>query len=376
LANIVDLAIAENAKLLVIAGDLYDGPWRDMRTGLWVVSQFARATRAGIRVAIVYGNHDAESRLTKGLPMPDGVQIFGTRRCETWVLDDLGVAIHGRSFRDAAVTENLAATYCPPTKGVFNLAVLHTALEGGHAHAPYAPCTVGELASSGHDYWALGHVHDHKVHAEFPHIVYPGNSQGRHVRETGAKGVVIGRVEAGKLSHLEFRPVDEVRWATGLIDTAECADKGEFFEAVQEQFSRTLRAADSRPVAMRLTLDVGGKLGQQLLGDRDWLDSEIRAVAAATSDELWVEKVKFSFATEVTFQLPAIVEELLAGAADDEDCQRAVADALEPLLTKIPSPLVTEDNAPVLTAAKARSLAAVIEEARQALAAKLTSSSS
>ncbi|MET0794600.1 MAG: metallophosphoesterase, partial [Polyangiaceae bacterium] len=35
LENLVKLCIAEHAELLVIAGDLYDGDWRDYSTGLF-----------------------------------------------------------------------------------------------------------------------------------------------------------------------------------------------------------------------------------------------------------------------------------------------------------------------------------------------------
>ena len=61
------------------------------------------------------------------------------------------------------------------------------------------PCTVNELRAKGYDYWALGHVHTHEVLATSPHVVYSGNTQGRHARETGAKGAVVVEVEDGRV---------------------------------------------------------------------------------------------------------------------------------------------------------------------------------
>lgn len=102
---------------------------------------------------------------------------FASRRPETHVMEALGVAIHGQSFANAAVTDNLAAGYPAAAAHCFNIGMLHTALAGHEGHAPYAPCEVGDLLAKGYDYWALGHVHDHEVVHEAPHIVYPGTSR-------------------------------------------------------------------------------------------------------------------------------------------------------------------------------------------------------
>src|SRR5262245_18022749 len=63
--NLVSLAIEESVAFVVLAGDLYDGDWRDYRTGLFFVEQMARLREAKIPVFIVAGNHDAASQLTK-----------------------------------------------------------------------------------------------------------------------------------------------------------------------------------------------------------------------------------------------------------------------------------------------------------------------
>src|SRR5690606_1050772 len=55
---LVELCVGEGAALLVIAGDLYDGDWRDYSTGLFFVQQMARLRDAGVQVAWVRGNHD------------------------------------------------------------------------------------------------------------------------------------------------------------------------------------------------------------------------------------------------------------------------------------------------------------------------------
>ena len=372
--NVVDLAIEEGAAFVVIAGDLYDGAWKDQSTGQFAIAQLARLSRAGIRSVIAFGNHDAESRITRHLTAPEGVYKLRNARCETVVFEDLGVAIHGRSYKEAATTENIAATYNPPTTGMFNVALLHTALEGHPNHAPYAPCSVGELHASGHDYWALGHVHEHSIRSSHPWIVYPGNTQGRHVRETGAKGAVVVRVQEGAVMHVEHRACDEVRWSSSSVDAVGARDAREVLEAIQDELQQTVRSSDNRPIASRLTVSVGGQVAQRLLADPAWFESEVRGQALGVSDALWIEKVRIAPSADHTPDgLPPEIAELLAGALEDPDCARALEAAVAPLLAKLPSEVINADTSPLVAAARSRDSAALVAAARSAIEARLGS---
>ena len=189
---LVEQVIKEEINFLVIAGDLYDGTWRDYKTGLFFAEQMGLLNQARIPVFLLHGNHDAQSQITKPLGLPDNVKVFGIRRAETFQIEELNVALHGQSFRQAVVTDNLVPGYPLPIDGAFNIGVLHTALGRMGEHANYAPCSLEELVAKGYDYWALGHVHQGQVLHEQPHVVFPGNLQGRHVRETGPKGRLSG----------------------------------------------------------------------------------------------------------------------------------------------------------------------------------------
>src|SRR6056297_3516399 len=57
-ANLVQAAIEHAVDFVLIAGDLYDGDWRDYTTGLFFVGEMARLERAGVPVFLVHGNHD------------------------------------------------------------------------------------------------------------------------------------------------------------------------------------------------------------------------------------------------------------------------------------------------------------------------------
>jgi DNA repair exonuclease SbcCD nuclease subunit len=76
---------------VLIAGDLYDGDWKDFGTGLFFVNEMRRLDKEKIPVYLIYGNHDAESRVTKNLTLPRNVHIYSTREAETVAHPELPV---------------------------------------------------------------------------------------------------------------------------------------------------------------------------------------------------------------------------------------------------------------------------------------------
>src|SRR5690606_30287584 len=121
---------------------------------------------------------------------------------------------------ERAVLENLAASYPSPVRGRFNIGLLHTCATGDAGHEPYAPCSVADLVAKEYDYWALGHVHDRRRLNESPPIWFSGNLQGRHPRETGAKGCLLVTVDDTGKAEVAFRPLDVFRWETLALDAA------------------------------------------------------------------------------------------------------------------------------------------------------------
>ena len=376
-SNIVDLAIREGAAFVVIAGDLYDGTRKDQSTGQFAVAQLSRLSRAGIRTFIVFGNHDAESRVSRHLTLPDMAYRLDNRRCETILLDDLGVAVHGRSYKDAATTEDISTTYNSPTPGSFNVAILHTALDGHEGHMPYAPCSLDRLRASGHDYWALGHVHERSVRSEHPHVVYPGNSQGRHVRETGAKGAIVVRVRDGAVSEIEHHPCDEVRWARARFDGRDATDMGELLTGIGGALADAVRGIADRPTAVRLTVRSRGDLRGRILADPDWFDAEVRGQASILSGALWIESVRMEAPDddEGAALLPEIAE-LLASAAGDPECGRALLASVAPLIDKFPGETHESELTPLLAAARAGDTSVLLAAALAAVEARLAGTGS
>jgi len=298
LDNLVNFVLSEKVPLVLIAGDLYDGDWQDFNTPLYFAKQMQRLGEAGVRVAVVRGNHDAANTMTKTVIMPDNVKTFRSRKPETWILEDLGVAIHGQSYATQDVTENLAIGYPDPIPEMLNIGILHCLISGSRGHLPYAPCTLDDLAAKEYDYWALGHVHEHAVLRQQPLIVYSGCIQGRHIKETGQKGCVLVEVENNAL-RTEFVPLDVFRWVNVTADIG----GAETLEQVTTLFGQGLEDVmakqGDRPCCVRVTLRGRCPIHGRLSIDPETISANIRAVATDVSrGRAWVEKVELDTAPD------------------------------------------------------------------------------
>jgi len=290
--NLVELAIDEEVGFVLLAGDLYDGDWKDYNTGLYFIERMARLREADIRVFMVAGNHDAASQITKHLRLPENVTMFATRTPERVVLDDLHVAIHGQGFASRAVTEDISQAYPQGDPQLFNIGLLHTCLDGKPGHEPYAPCTVDGLRAKGYQYWALGHVHKREEVSRDPWIVFPGNIQGRHIRETGAKGCTLVTVDNGKVIEVTHRDLDVLRWALCEMDVTNCETVDDVYEQVRGALQQALDAAEGRPVAARLALQGACAAHSHLHAELEHWIQEYRALATGLGGAgIWLEKV-------------------------------------------------------------------------------------
>lgn len=292
--NLVDLAVAESVAFVLIAGDLYDGDWRDYNTGLYFVSRMGRLREAGIRVFIVAGNHDAENRMTRTLRLPETVCLLSASGPETVVLEGAGVAIHGQSFPSPAVKRNLASGYPSPRAGYFNIGLLHTCATGREGHEPYAPCTMDDLRSKGYDYWALGHVHRQEMLLDDPLVLFPGNTQGRHIRESGPKGCMLVTVDDKGRASAEFKPLDVIRWVRVEHDASGADSAYQVLDAVGGMLSELPETNQGLPVVARVEIQGACPAHDELASDRERWTNEIRSVALDSGGgRVWVEKVRF-----------------------------------------------------------------------------------
>lgn len=291
--NLVDLAIKEKVAFVLLAGDLYDGDWKDYSTGIFLSRQVGRLAQHGIKVFAVAGNHDAANRMTRALDPPSNMKIFSAGKVETIQLAALSVSIHGRSFETQHVDENLAAGFCDAQKGMFNIGLLHTSLDGREGHANYAPCTLDDLRSKGYQYWALGHIHKQEIVTKDPFVVFPGCIQGRHIRESGPKGCLVVTVEDETVRETEKISLDVLRWTHTQIYLTDIEDRREVLQKIREAIEKEQISAEGRPFAMRIKLKGATRISDQLAAFPERLEKQIKACGAETAgDGLWIERVE------------------------------------------------------------------------------------
>lgn len=308
LENLVELAIKEQVDFVVIAGDLYDGDWKDYSTGLFFRSQMARLNTSGIPVYLIAGNHDAASVISKKLGLPENVQEFSTRTTESFEVPGLKVVIHGRGFPNRAVPENLVLDYPLATPDKFNLGLLHTSLTGRPGHDTYSPCSEQDLRSKGYDYWALGHIHQPEVISKDPWIVFSGNSQGRHARETGPRGCCLVTVnDALEVETMERCELDVVRWQDVTVVLDKVEKETEVIQRVRDALVDAVEMAENRLLAARITLTGASPLHGSLHRESQRWKAEILGVAQDFGEAaVWIEQIKL--ATSPVYDLSELAE--------------------------------------------------------------------
>lgn len=381
LENLVDLCLEKDAQFLLIAGDLFDQDSRDFNTALFVARQMRRLAQRRVRAFIILGNHDSHQEMTRSIPWPDNVHVFSHQAPETIQISDLGVAVHGMSFARRSVSENLVPEYPEPVPGMFNIGILHTSAGLDCDHSTYAPCTVTDLRSKGYQYWALGHVHSHRVLSEEPHVVFSGTTQGRHAKETGAKGAVAVSVEGRSVTECRFHPLDVVRWRQVTAELRPDDGVDDAIAAVADQLSREHEEADGRLLAARVILTGRCRAHRALtspFGRDQWL-ADLRSRLQDVSEDIWLEKVHVRTRPPVDIDRLRdghdLVGEVLRDLADrrsDPARLLELAEPLAPLLDKVGSEILKEGVDLGEPEARAARLAEWLAEAETILVDLLT----
>jgi len=380
LENLVQLAIDQSVAFVLIAGDLYDGDWRDHRTGLYFVSQMVRLREAGISVIAIAGNHDATNKMTRTLPLPENVRMLDHRRPETLLLENWGVAIHGQSFATGAVLEDLSATYPLAVSGMLNIGLLHTCATGREGHQPYAPCTIPGLISKRYDYWALGHAHGHELLNREPEIIFSGNLQGRHIHECGPKGCMLVDVDAQQRLRHELRPLDVFRWESCWVDAAGAANKEDLLDRFRRKLATLMAQSDGLSLAVRVEMSGPCEAHQEIAARPEQWVNDIRSTALDLSGgRVWVEKVRTATTLPVNLdeallsdgpvgELARFIAEL---RGDPEAVQRLLAEDLAELRKKLPPEL--NEGPQAIDPGRADTSGELLDQVRQMLVGQMVS---
>ena len=280
----------------LVAGDAFENANRTLRGQLRFRDGLADLARAGIPSFVVTGNHDPESGWGPSVAWPDLTHRFRADRVEGRPVLRSGeeiARVYGIGYRVRDVTANLAARFHREQGVPFAVGLLHANVGGDTSAGNYAPCTITDLRAAEMDYWALGHIHRHRiVSAVRPTAVYCGNPQGRDPGETEPRGCYLVTVDDAGEVHPEFSPADVVRWQQLAVPISGLADE----ESLVDQVARAVdeaRSAAERSIVARVRLTGRGPLHRSLV--RTGVVRDVLTLARERLGEAapfaWVESV-------------------------------------------------------------------------------------
>ncbi len=339
--TIVQTALEHQVAAVVIAGDLFDGPVRDASSALWIDNQFRKLVKSNIPVVLIRGNHDALSTASRCVHWPQGVIEMGADRATSHFIDHCGLALHGQSFGARAEYENIAALYPEASAGFFNVGVLHTSLTGSSGHDRYAPTSIDVLEGRGYDYWALGHIHlrTEQSLSDRTWIGFSGNTQGRHIRECGAKGCHLVHVRDRRIHQVEFVPTDTVRWFVLPVDVSAQERLSDLSEMVRGACEGLMIDHPDRQLAVRVRFTGASALHSRLadIVARERL-SETIASKISEIGSVWLESIRVETTMPNRVQrmgdldLPlGTLKEIVDDARNEPALQRELQRSLEEL---------------------------------------------
>lgn len=217
LGRMAELVQREGVELVLLAGDLMDSESGFCETGEVL---FRSLAQMAVPVFIAPGNHDYYSpRSPYAKKLPENVHVFRENRISRVELPELGVRVYGAGFIGRQSGPLLRGFHAEREEGITNLLCLHG--EVGAPESPYDPIAEAELAESGLDYAALGHIHKAGGLRRAGRCFYswPGCPEGRGFDETGEKYVNLIELD-GEACTLQTRSVAGRRYEVLRVDVS------------------------------------------------------------------------------------------------------------------------------------------------------------
>ena len=215
--KIAKLCKAENCDLMILAGDLFDGPYT--KESLTAVRTALESVK--IPVVITPGNHDFCGKDSPYLneEWPGNVHIFTKPEIESYDLPQLDCTIYGAGY-EAMDCPALLKHFKAATQARWAIGVLHG--DPGVANSPYCPVSKPQVLESGLDYLAMGHIHKGgSFRAGDTLCAWPGCPMGHGYDELGPKGVLIATLEDEVKAY--FVPLDTPRFYDEEVEAGDDA---------------------------------------------------------------------------------------------------------------------------------------------------------
>lgn len=333
---LVDLAIAEDVAALVLAGDIFDSAYPDLRARAFLIAQFTRAAEAGIETVLIRGNHDALLDHRAHGELGPGIHLLHR---EAPTVEIGGAVFHGLSFDSAHVSRSFLPDYPAPVPGRLNIGLMHTSLDGAAGHDPYAPCAEADLMAHGYDLWCLGHIHAPFERRRADTLaLMPGIPQPRHFGERwgGTACLVrLGSDTADGTPEVEWRPVAPLGFAEVAVDLTDCDSQQELLQNLRHAMKQAHETGRDTAVRLEITTAHHG---------RDLL-TELAQEVLEDLNGLYLDKVKLHRPVLATETVNDDLMQLMQTEIAAPGFRQAALEQLEELRDALP-PAVAEELSP------------------------------
>ncbi|WP_338023239.1 DNA repair exonuclease [Aliiroseovarius subalbicans] len=329
LVEIVDLSISEQVDAFVLAGDIFDNGYPDLKSRAFLITQLVRASEAGVPTVLIRGNHDALLDHNAHGDLGPNIHLLH-KGAPTVEIGD--AAFHGLSFDTAHVSKSFLPDYPGPVPGKRNIGLMHTSLNGAPGHDPYAPCAEADLMAHGFDLWCLGHIHAPFERVDGPVLaVMPGIPQPRHFGERNGGTVTFVSLDK-RAPEFERRAVGRLGFSECSLDLSACSDQQEVLRNLRDGLLTAQVPGHDVAVRLHVTSD---RYSTELV-------TELASEVLETIDGVFLDKVRsappVSQAGTETDDLVRLMHEELA----EEGFRQAALLQLEELRLAMPSEITDE----------------------------------
>lgn len=211
LIRIIDLALEEKVKILLVLGDLFENNRPGKNLINLVNEQFQRLLEAEVKIIILPGSHDywGENSVYRKIKQEKGIYFFTQPTWEHLLIPELALSFYGcASVEGQDFSQRMLPKLKKAQESGLHIGLFHGSLENLAGRiSDYYPFSLEELEESKLDYWALGHYHCCWIKEKGVKAGYGGSPESLCFQEKGSGYVLFLHIENNRLTAIEPKKV-------------------------------------------------------------------------------------------------------------------------------------------------------------------------